>query len=165
MTKIRKDIYQMSFKVPILVTLLFLGFLLLGIWLNGQAEGLIITVFFAWVLLGVPVIRSWGILLEEDGIKDGRKLPWGTFRPRRSLLFSDVGAVDRNGAGDIVLFNKVDYRFPGKKEIILPRNVKGFEELEVKVLSKVSFELLDEEMKRKVEGFKQSKIDDVSECD
>jgi len=98
--------FRMSIKKPLWVILLLLLFLGLTM-LNGRLS-LLSLIIAVWCICWLAVILSWGILLGNDGVSSGYKVLWVPFFVRRSLLFSDVRSVCRNGLGDVVLFSRSD---------------------------------------------------------
>lgn len=109
-----------------------------------EMHPLLITAILVWSIAWLSTNLTWQLHWDNNEIKDGYKIPWGSFIVRRGLLFSEVGYVCPNAAGSVILFRKSDFKFPGKKEVVIPHNLEGFEMVLQEVIEKVDPSCVDE---------------------
>ncbi len=112
-----------------------------------EMHPLLIVGILVWSVTWLTLNLTWIFLWDENEIKEGYKIPFGSFILRRRLLFSGVGRVFSNGIGSVIFLKKTEMKFPGKKEIVIPHNLKEFEMVLGEVLEKVHPSCVDENVK------------------
>lgn len=141
-----------SKRLPFSVAAL-LSFFIIILLLSGQRVsvfGVVALVFMIlWLPLWLSLTLSWGIQMKDDEIADGYRIPGRGFRVRRKLCLHEIGKVSGNGLGDVILFRKNEYRFPGRSEIVISHDLTDFEVLVQRILQSVEPGTVDENLNQR----------------
>lgn len=108
-----------------------------------------LVVMILWLPLWLSYTLLWSVQLKDDEIADGYRIPGRGFKVRRKLSLHEIGKVSGNALGDVILFRKNEYRFPGRSEIVISHDLTDFEVLVQRILQSVEPGTVDENLNQR----------------